>query len=245
MSTSVPLNPQFYRPAYKHQKLQGRDTIRVIILSPKGDLTPHEELHCDLVEYRLSEETSYFPDNPPDHGYITLSYVWGDLPSSRSIYIGEFQMDVGANLYSALQHLRRKDRTVYIWADAICINQKDSEERNHQVQKMRQIYSSAEETIIYLGDLDGGNTTITAWNYLERHSAWGMNENLDVDETRPITLNALKNWRGDLEDVEIDVLRRAWFRRVWVFPEVVVSRKLSIQCGNRRIDWDDFCKFCS
>lgn len=48
-------------------------------------------------------------------------------------------------------------------------------------------------------------------------------------------------FRGDIRDVEVDVLSRPWFRRLWVFQEAVVSRYLSIQCGSRRIGWDDFC----
>jgi hypothetical protein len=69
-----------------------------------------------------------------------------------------------------------------------------------------------------------------------------MNKNHDIDYTLPTARENILEFRGDLEDVGSDVLKRAWFRRVWVFQEVVVSQKLSIQCGNRRIPWDDFCK---
>lgn len=107
---------------------------------------------------------------------------------------------------------------------------------------MRAIYSAAQDTIIYLGDEDGGNTCNSAWNFLERSSQWAMNENHDTDYGIPTTKKDDMWFRGDLEDVEIDVLGRAWFRRVWVFQEVVVSKTLSIQCGYRKISWDDFCK---
>jgi hypothetical protein len=39
-----------------------------------------------------------------------------------------------------------------LWIDAICIDQENGSEKNHQVQQMGRIYSSAAETIAWLGD---------------------------------------------------------------------------------------------
>lgn len=39
-----------------------------------------------------------------------------------------------------------------MWADAVCINQKDLEERSHQVALMGDIYSGAGEIFIWLGN---------------------------------------------------------------------------------------------
>jgi hypothetical protein len=39
-----------------------------------------------------------------------------------------------------------------LWIDAICIDQENSSEKNHQVQQMGRIYSSAAETIAWLDD---------------------------------------------------------------------------------------------
>ncbi|KAI0530359.1 hypothetical protein GGR58DRAFT_493668 [Xylaria digitata] len=107
---------------------------------------------------------------------------------------------------------------------------------------MRFIYSSASETVIYLGGETGGNIGLSAWNFLERHATWAMNSNRDADPGRPAEMEALTEFRGELSDVEVDVLQRPWFTRLWVLQEVVVSKTLSIQCGSRRVPWDDFCK---
>lgn len=107
---------------------------------------------------------------------------------------------------------------------------------------MRDIYSAASETVIYLGPQDGGNTGCSAWNFLGRHSSWALNGSQDRDDTIAARLEEGRiHFRGDIRDVEVDVLSRPWFRRLWVFQEAVVSRYLSIQCGSRRIGWDDFC----
>jgi hypothetical protein len=45
------------------------------------------------------------------------------------------------------------DRSDLLWADAVCINQKDAEELNEQVLLMRQIYQKAERVFVHLGDV--------------------------------------------------------------------------------------------
>ncbi|KAK0108160.1 hypothetical protein ONS95_002982 [Cadophora gregata] len=227
MSQSLPVE-------YEYQPLLESDSIRVLQLHPSTDLISSPQ--CDLISTRLCEIKE------PEHSYAAISYVWGDERDSHTISIGSHPLTVGRNIHSALRQIRRRDRPIRLWVDAICINQFNLTERNHQVQHMRAIYSAAEETIIYLGDQDGGNTGISAWNFLERNSKWAMNQNHDVDYSIPARMERKLEFRGDLDDVEIDVLERPWFRRVWVFQEVVVSQNVTIQCGSRKIAWDEFCR---
>jgi hypothetical protein len=69
-----------------------------------------------------------------------------------------------------------------------------------------------------------------------------MGENGDRNYQLPVVREELIDFRGDLSDVEIDFLARPWFRRVWVFLEAVASKVISIQCNDRQVGWDDFCK---
>jgi len=55
------------------------------------------------------------------------------------------------NLVAALDDLRDQKRPLRLWIDAICIDQTNTQERNVQVGLMREIYSVAQRTIIYLG----------------------------------------------------------------------------------------------
>ncbi|KAK6956678.1 hypothetical protein Daesc_001957 [Daldinia eschscholtzii] len=61
-------------------------------------------------------------------------------------------MAITINLDTALRHLRREDIDIVLWVDALCINQADLDERETQVQIMRQIYSRAVNVIVFLGD---------------------------------------------------------------------------------------------
>ncbi|KAJ4289069.1 hypothetical protein N0V90_011411 [Kalmusia sp. IMI 367209] len=59
-------------------------------------------------------------------------------------------ISVTKNLYDALRHIRSENSNREIWVDALCINQADVKERNHQVSLMGDIYSSAELVINWL-----------------------------------------------------------------------------------------------
>ncbi|OHE97089.1 hypothetical protein CORC01_07530 [Colletotrichum orchidophilum] len=211
------------------------DAIRVLILYPA--VRHDAEIQCRLLSTEISTCQEL------NESYVALSYVWGDLSDPQLVQVNGQGVYIGSNLSEALRHLRRRDRPIRLWADALCINQYDIAERNHQVHQMRNIYSSAFETIIYLGSDDGSNTTFSAWNFLERKSEWALDKNGNEDFKLPSALeeNTI-HFRGDLADVEISVLKQSWFLRVWVLQEVVVSRKVSVQCGHRRIPWNDFCK---
>lgn len=210
------------------------DSIRVLTLFPATD--SDAELEGDLNETRLSDELDV------GEGYTALSYVWGTVHESHTLKLSKGTIAIGTNLDHALRDLRLFKQPCRIWVDAICIYQADLEERNHQVQQMRDIYAAARNTVIYLGQ-QGSNTCLSAWNFLERNSSWAWNHDLEVDATIPSTIDErLTSFRGELADVENDVLVRSWFRRLWVLQEAVVSHRLSIQCGRRRISWDDFCR---
>jgi hypothetical protein len=71
-----------------------------------------------------------------------------------------FDITIGENLGLAIRHLRSESRSVQIWADALCINQVDDEEKSNQVQLMYSIYQSASFVLIWLGP--SGNDTDAA-----------------------------------------------------------------------------------
>jgi hypothetical protein len=61
--------------------------------------------------------------------YETLSYVWGDQKITQPIALEGYEFEVTINLHEALRRLRATAKTRIIWIDALCINQKDDDER--------------------------------------------------------------------------------------------------------------------
>lgn len=61
------------------------------------------------------------------------------------------RLDITALLDSALRHLRDPESSLKVWADGICINQTDIDDRNSQIMIMGKIYGFSKHTIIFLG----------------------------------------------------------------------------------------------
>src|SRR4051794_7406448 len=82
----------------------------------------------------------YFLDQAPP--YRALSYAWGngdganrDTRDNDALFqCNGVNIAISWNLHGALRRLRHASQPVYIWVDAICINQKDDNERTFQVQ---------------------------------------------------------------------------------------------------------------
>jgi hypothetical protein len=43
--------------------------------------------------------------------------------------------------------------------------------------------------------------------------------------------------------IEDDILAHAWFNRVWIFQELLLSKDPWLQCGVTRIRWEFFCNY--
>ncbi|KAH8811281.1 heterokaryon incompatibility protein-domain-containing protein [Xylogone sp. PMI_703] len=86
--------------------------------------------------------------------YEALSYTWSSSVDQLQIRVLDEEdawLPVTVNLSSALRYLRHSKNPRSLWIDAICINQKDLQERQSQVQMMADIYQSANRVIVWLG----------------------------------------------------------------------------------------------
>jgi hypothetical protein len=109
------------------------------------------------------------------YGYEAISYVWGAPRGDQEIYCEGKTVLVTPNCLSALRHFRRKDRARTLWCDAICIDQNGTEEKNHQVKIMGEVYKSASRDLVWLGEGEtrfGPMMRLLRWHGL----AWGLIE---------------------------------------------------------------------
>ena len=128
------------------RSLDELDSFRLLHLYPAS--SSQAEVKCSLIQTTLQ-----FCGNIYEY-YTAISYVWGDPNDTRIICIDEIPVATTVNLFSALRDLRHETRTLLVWADAICINQHDDEEKLKQIAMMGEIYSMADHTVIYLGCLN-------------------------------------------------------------------------------------------
>lgn len=165
--------------------------------------------------------------------YSALSYTWGSGPRDTIVLVDGCEFHVTKELNLALRHLRtyHTDKAVQsVWIDAISINQSDSREKNAQIPLMKDIYRSAQEVIVWLGEEDPVLTR-DVMDMLE--SRVQFDESSDavlVSEMDPITVQQWNNFGTDL-------MKRPWWRRMWVIQEIVVAREASVMCGSYTVSW--------
>lgn len=89
--------------------------------------------------------------------YTTISYTWGTIDTAKPVLItcNGKRVPISQNLFTILRRLRQPDSAIQVWADAVCINQRDTSERTHQVGLMGEIYENSRETVIWLGEPTG------------------------------------------------------------------------------------------
>jgi hypothetical protein len=83
--------------------------------------------------------------------FEALSYTWVTPVLDDDIIIEHSRTPITLNLGQALRALRKPDTTLYIWADALCINQADNAEKSWQVEKIFAIFGKAQATVVWLG----------------------------------------------------------------------------------------------
>jgi len=163
--------------------------------------------------------------------YSALSYTWGNEPAVIPITVNESTFFVTLNLATALQGLRNSPKfggKRTLWVDAICINQGDVNERNHQVAQMQEIYSGAQEVIVWLGPADSTIKLAISFihdlceHFSEHKIFFGDDVNLK-DYTLTSLGHALEKVTTNLYQQKwcavVEMLLKRWWTRVWVIQE--------------------------
>lgn len=198
--------------------------------------------------------------------YTALSYCWGDSDSTVAVLLNELPFRLTSNLHDALVaisrcHYDRLDKRHY-WIDALCINQKNVEERSQQVAQMWRIFSGAEQVLAWLGN-DFGQRDEAAFDTLQ---AFGREDSdWKTTRTEAIGIHARADpailhhkpeatWMVQLREKYRDtgqqggepsgpiqqLLNRRYFTRLWMIAELVNARSLILICGAsaRTCSWE-------
>ncbi|KAF4633173.1 hypothetical protein G7Y89_g4952 [Cudoniella acicularis] len=177
---------------------------------------------CEIFNASLSNDITY----------EALSYPWGDPKLRGSILLNGIITSVTENLARALEDIRLDQDIRVLWADALCINQDDTTERNHQVKQMGTIYQKAERVVVWLGrpKISGEVAKPSVLDSLQTH----FNLGLKYSAFQP-TLKA--QW------LELTALcELPYWRRLWIVQEIGLASDLHVYHGRSYQDWKLFSK---
>jgi hypothetical protein len=206
-------------------------TIRLLYLNPAAR---EEELVARLERVDLGA-------HPP---YEALSYEWGNATKTRSITLESgHPIGITQSLFNALTDLRpgRETHTQrVIWADAICINQDDIDERQQQVSIMSTIYRLASRVITYIGP-EAEDSAIAIKFAMHLLSFYCENPAAISDPRLHMPHQVHQLGLPPISDRRWQALKtlllRGWSSRCWCAHEFLMNKKLLIQCGRQEIPY--------
>ena len=235
---------------------ESRKMIRILKI-----LSTAPNISCELKVVSLD-------DSPV---FSALSYMWGDATITESIKIDGKAIPVTVNLANAIRGIQHQwaegecseeplDEQ-WLWADAICINQQDDQEKNYQVPLMAHIFSSARRVFCWLGPKDETtysgfekvlSASVEIYKLPSTHEVLEKLEDERVHDLDPELLHAF----GDLDWLEKfhntdtkagirvfgfglmkEIFDHPYWKRLWVFQEVVLASEAVVVCGARAIPW--------
>jgi hypothetical protein len=128
-------------PTHRFEPLADGDQIRLLHLAAGN---PDDPLSGEIERVHLTSSS-----------YEALSYEWGHPERKHIITLQDGSVvHITKSLHDALRDLRQdyaSGSRRSIWADAICINQDDLQERQQQVAMMGTIYRNATRVVTYIG----------------------------------------------------------------------------------------------
>lgn len=164
--------------------------------------------------------------------YTAISYAWGMNETTRTVFLNNTSFAISVHVLEALnQFSALVPGSHLIWLDRICINQEDEVEKAYQVGRMRDIYTQAQEVVIWIG--------ATA------HSSDILIDSMPtmLDELKTLPLGSiLPNSSLSLELWHAlgHFYTRDWFRRLWVVQEALLAKNIIVLCGSRQVPWETF-----
>ncbi|KAJ6274101.1 heterokaryon incompatibility protein-domain-containing protein, partial [Bipolaris maydis] len=199
--------------------------IRLLLLLP-GDRD--STIQCSLSVSTMGNSLG---------AYEALSYVWGSPATTDTVILDGRPVLVTPNLQYALRCLRYKTSSRLLWVDALCIDQKSTEEKSVQVPRMWAVFTFCRRALIFLGDEsdDSGR----ALHLLHM-----------ISQLQPTDLDTMAKMVGDRSlasswNALSKLAQRPWWGRAWIIQEYAVATNIHFLCGTHILQGEEFSKAIS
>ena len=221
-----------YEPLAPLEATRAHQNIRLLELLP---LANGEKIQCHLRRVSLDD----------DLAYEAVSYCWGSPQDTVDVKIDQATVSITRNLHNALRTFRRETEQRILWADALCINQADLREKEHQVPLMRQIYQRCQRVLIWLGestsDTKGAMTLMRTLNRI------GVEHDMKFPPVRSFNMRTIQELGvPSLLDYShaklMEFTKLSWFSRAWIVQEAVLPPVQQLYWGHEAVDWVDFAR---
>lgn len=190
----------------------------------------------DAVQCQLNVHSL---DKPPQ--YQTISYAWGDPSDTKQIVVDGVELAVPSSLELCLKHLRSSGSALSdLWADAICIDQTNMQERAHQVSNMGAIYWRCSSMFIWLGP---PRSSSESRNPFEMVLHWADNKHFhqypgfSISEESGDWIFQDNSTYQQMYELFADFISRPWWTRLWCVQEIALCPSATLVLGEWRLPW--------
>lgn len=241
MSSEIEISDEPAQNHFKHHPLPDPATYIRLLEILEGQFDTH--VICEVSEWPVDEAPAYY----------AISYTWGDPEATTEITVNGKRMTVRQNCEYVLQQAFASKRSRYFWVDAICIDQQSTNEKNHQVAMMGQIYKRAVHVFSCVGPHDDDThflvdflvkreelvrevTRGIDWQKLLNLSRMRYQMNDAIASQRKLSLRLILNQdtnsRKRLTVSFLNFMKRIYFTRVWILQELYQAAEVSFCCGS-------------
>ncbi|OCK95422.1 HET-domain-containing protein [Cenococcum geophilum 1.58] len=209
---------------YQYLPLKDQGEVRLLHLKPGRQ---QDNIRVSIIHAQLDDQPIY----------QALSYTWGDATVTTPIACSEVgnTLPITRNCEAALRRLRLEGEERVLWVDAICIDQRNVQERNSQVRLMPAIYRQAKRVLAYLGEKTSDSDL--GMEFILEDSRWPSDR-----PTRP-SVGLGPGITSSPQQMAVDnILKRPYFERIWILQEIELARDIWIVLGDKEIDWESFSR---
>ena len=223
----------------------------VRLLRLHGSSSSSHGFRCELQSVALGNFVNKF---------VAVSYRWSTSPPIITIDIDDHDFRLNNDLLRLLSRLAsfgEQGKETWFWIDAICIDQSNIDERNHQVKLMRQIYASAKQVLVWLGEEE--NDSDSALDYLNwaldplnrTRGLWVFAAHLARESSRIRDRDNYSRYARVFQQLLTHrvkqaipcLLQREYWSRMWIIQEILVGRKVIVLCGSKVMGWAALTNF--
>lgn len=148
---------------FDYPPLSGKDLFRVLYLHPANEST-------DTLSFTL--EVARYEQPPP---YAAISYTWDNQSFDTAAHCNGALFKVTRNCSNILRCLRKREETITVWVDQICINQSSDDDKSVHVARMDEIYEKCSKVLVWMTELPNDAIPILR-SMVEGDTIGGVNE---------------------------------------------------------------------
>ncbi|KAH7090323.1 heterokaryon incompatibility protein-domain-containing protein [Paraphoma chrysanthemicola] len=173
------------------------------------------KLKCEIIHSSIEDAPEY----------TAISYAWGDGIDTRTLLLQGVNIPVAVSLHDALRAVRRREEDIFVWVDALCIDQQNKEEKNRQIRLMGQIYSRATSVAIWIGpEFENSELAVPL---------------LQKVKDNTLDTQYLKAFHQNSDSLALfNLFKRDYWKRLWVVQEVTLAKAKWVYCGDSVFSWE-------